>query len=306
MQPALKRVALLAAADLEGRTDGEITEWLVDSLWHPPVVGDVSIDHPRPGRSHARPAPTPGVTRFVESRRLSLRWPVAGNAEWLEYWPDGADQGLTPVDRIMGELDLNNPIQKRDWNRLVELSTKRFILDKSAVVGFAEIPRDDPVPPGDAKAAVKAESDLLKQFVNAICRSAELHRDDLAARIKDAIRERRDTLSWERRLVEGLELRPTPDVLSVVDETSPDIHDGTVSLPSPRLDDPSVIALLRVIQAWAAKVEQYQDLSPSSQRTTFRIVSPSRWHWRSGWQSGRSSVARAGPISMYRSLRSGS
>ncbi|MEY2422849.1 MAG: hypothetical protein QOI95_2916 [Acidimicrobiaceae bacterium] len=213
---------------------------------------------PISGESHARPGDSQDSTIFVESRRFSLQWPIAGAAEWLDYWPDGADQSLVPVDRLLGEPDLENPEWKRDWNRRMGLG-KRFAREGSIVHSFVEVAADDPRAAREAREQeVSLETELLERFMEAVRTSAELHRRDLLALIRPAVTARRRRLAWEHHLVEGLELRPAPSTLQLVETgVEPTDRDEAFSLPSRRLDDPSVLALHRTIRHWSDKVEQY-------------------------------------------------
>jgi len=258
VRPALEQVSRLTRSDLEGRADDDITESLIGTWWCPASVGPVAVGEGNNGREHARAGDAPGQTLLVESRRFPLQWAIHGSPEWLDWWPDGADDGLLAIDELLGELDPEDDEWRRDWNRRIELCTRRFVRDGSVVRGFVEIPRDHPGTPAEtAAAAVEVENELLTRFVEALRRSAQHHYGNIAASIRDGVRERRARLAWQHELAEGLSLYPAPSLLALAEPDVADEGDDTVALPPARLEDPSVVALLSTIRCWADKVAQY-------------------------------------------------
>jgi hypothetical protein len=258
LKPALADTTQLSADDLSGRTNSDIAGALLADRWHPPSLGEPWVGSHVPGQGHARPGASPESTRYVESRRFPLEWQVEGCAEWLDYWPDGADLHLGPVDRLDGEPDLTDQEWKRDWNRRVERADRRFVRDGPIIRGFVEIVRDDPRRPNEARdEEVDAEHALLSSYVAAVRQSAAHHRDGILEHLVTGVASRRATLAWEHELADGLQLRPAPSSLRLASAQTEGPAESHFALPPRRLDDPSFLNLLNAIRHWVGKVQQY-------------------------------------------------
>lgn len=258
LEGALHTIGRFEADELDGRSDAQVAEAVFNSVWDPPSLGEMWIGPPESAPRQARPGATQNSSFYVDAKRIPLEWPVEGASDWLDLWPEGADKGLTPVDKLDGEPDLEDPDWHRDWNRLVERAHTRFVREGSVVKGYVDIPRDDPRPPIQARDEdVAAENELLGSYVEAIRESAELYRPDFMHSLVEAVSERRRELAWVRDLAQGLELMPAPSslVLEVVSDDDQESH--TVDLPPFQLTEPSRLALLKAIRYWSQKVEQY-------------------------------------------------
>jgi hypothetical protein len=221
----------LKLGDFEGESDEKILIRLTRSLWQPPSSEGPTVQPIVPGPDHLASL-NQGVRTYTRSMRVPLVWKIEGAANWLDYWPDAADGGLTPTDLLLPEPSLDDEAAKAEWNRLVQVVYNRFVREADQVLGFVDILASDMRRPAEARQEeVDAEDALFQSYLERVRTAAELNRADIDFRILGAIRDRRANLEWKRNLQEGLPPadRPAAPDEQVRDRSLPE-DDSSTSL----------------------------------------------------------------------------
>jgi hypothetical protein len=262
-QPAADDAARLTPTQLDGRTDAEIAEALVTVYWRPPRVVEPEpvVDHVSAGHDHARPRTDDGGYPMIKSARIHVRWTIEGNAEWLDYWPDGSTTDsdvLVPIDEIYPFPNRDDELQKTNWDRLVELSGNLYLRQGSSITTFVEIARDTEEPQSSRDDQLTERAMTLNRFVEAARDTASAVRPAIVEAITEGVGARRADLAWDTEVRDGLAIGP-PNIPGPLELVVPDggVEGLQLELPAPRLTTPSFVAILNTIEHWAVKVGQY-------------------------------------------------
>lgn len=258
---AMPHISGLGKIEFGESTDDELADQVLERVWRPPVLGELTILKPMAGASTYEAVSSEiAENAYTEHRsaRIPLRWAISGIGEWLRLRPRSV---MVPAERYQDEESEGVDQWATERNRLKqqELADELFKLanDESHILSFVDLPHslEATQVASERDRMIDLRSNELSELVDAVVAEATELRSAIRLSIKDSIEERRRSIEWGAALVDGLEFpEPVRPKLEVGEPAEPSPKE--VSLPEV-LASPSFEQILRTIDAWREKIEQY-------------------------------------------------